>query len=74
MKNEMKIRVLRKGELAMMPLNLAGYQWVRMEPDENGVVLSIGPNRGFGVFIDETKLREILAEFEEGVEKTEVTE
>jgi hypothetical protein len=69
MKKEMKIRIVKKGETALMPLNSAGYQWVRMESTENGIVLSVGPNRGFGVFIDESKLREFMAEFEKGMAK-----
>lgn len=71
MRDEMKITVVKKGEKAIMPINHSGFQWIVMNVDQNGIVLSIGPSGGFGVFINEERLREINEKFREEIKESE---
>jgi hypothetical protein len=70
MKDEMKVRVVRKDEKSTIPVNHGGFQWVSIVAEQNGIVLTIGPGKGFGVFINEEKLIEI---FEQFINETELT-
>jgi len=63
MKDEFQIKVVRKGERVQMPLNHSGYQWATIEPEKNGIVISVGSTGAFGIFINEDKLRDIIAKF-----------
>lgn len=69
MKDEMRIRIVKKGEMITIPVNHSGYQWVTVKAEQNGVVLSIGPNGGFGVFINEERWNEINSQFQSEVTK-----
>jgi hypothetical protein len=69
MKDEMKYKIVKKGERFALPINGAGFQWISVEAENNGVVISLGPTGEFGVFINETKWREIAKEFEEKVKE-----
>lgn len=64
MKDELKIKIIKKGEIASMPLNHAGHQWVNFKAEQNGIILTIGPTNSFGVFLNEEKLKEIIEKFE----------
>jgi hypothetical protein len=68
MREEMKLKVVKKGEPTTMPLNLAGYQWIVAKPDEDGIVITIGPTQGLGLFIKKSRLIEVLKQLEGGDE------
>lgn len=65
----MQIKVVKKGEPFTMPLNHASYQWICQEAEQNGILLTIGPSKGMGVFITERRLREIIKMFEQEIKK-----
>lgn len=69
MRDEMQVKIVKKGEDITMPINHSGYQWVTMTASSNGIVLTIGPSGGFGVFISEERLREIINQFNEEIQK-----
>lgn len=75
MKDETHIQIVKKGDMATIPVNHSGYQWVSIIAEQNGIVITIGPGKGFGVFINEEKLIEIFEQFINGTELTvEITE
>lgn len=68
MKDEIQFKLVKKDEEITLPLNHSGYQWITTKALENGIVISIGSNKGFGFFIDERKLREIFELISQGFE------
>ncbi len=67
MKDEIQIKVVKKGKSAILPINGAGYSFAQTEAKENGIVITFGHRGVPGVFIPEEILRKAFAKFEKEI-------